>query len=400
MRSKSIRIKSKLSLPLVSICARVVTAIAVSIVLSACDGGISGTGDGGPVTIQPGDSADSTGNTNTIDSGIDSGSDSDVASPADSGDPTTQSPDAGDIALPLPDLSLLVPEALLQTTLRNDGISATVPFTTELITLTQEVNETIESISAAQTMQTTAISSRFNDSRFDNVLSFSIDGTDTIVASADATALRFFFSDNSARAIHLFQQDDTITLRRVDRNNNTVFQAKIVSVSESSTAIGAALNNNGMQLYLESYSTAEFTTAFTHHPADPTIPRQRELIDPDGAVSVVQTCTGAIAECMSDSDYANTDATTGTRFSNAAQAIANALSTPENAPLITLPDGVDEAVLATSVDAQPTEDQIQCGVQTVDNSIRLFCLRPLPLESDVSLFSETVAGGEIFYQRL
>ena len=323
-----------------------------------------------------------------------------MASPADSGDPTTQSPDAGDIALPLPDLSLLVPEALLQTTLRNDGISATVPFTTELITLTQEVNETIESISAAQTMQTTAISSRFNDSRFDNVLSFSIDGTDTIVASADATALRFFFSDNSARAIHLFQQDDTITLRRVDRNNNTVFQAKIVSVSESSTAIGAALNNNGMQLYLESYSTAEFTTAFTHHPADPTIPRQRELIDPDGAVSVVQTCTGAIAECMSDSDYANTDATTGTRFSNAAQAIANALSTPENAPLITLPDGVDEAVLATSVDAQPTEDQIQCGVQTVDNSIRLFCLRPLPLESDVSLFSETVAGGEIFYQRL
>jgi len=314
---------------------------------------------------------DNTGATNNVDSGADSTPES----PADAGvatepDPTTQAPQVDDINLLLSDISILLPDALLQSNARNDGSSATVPFTTQLLTLTQEANEAINAISTDQAMQSPEVSAQFNDSRFNNVAGFTLDNTDTIVASADAGDLRFFFS-----------------------------QATIVSLAESSI-IAADLNENGIQTYLQSYSTMQFTAAFTQHPTDPTVPRQRELIDQTGTVTVLQNCTGAITDCISDSDFSNTDTDIGMQFSNATQAIATALSVPENAPSNALPDGVNEAVLTTSAATQPTEDQILCGLQTVDGSIQFFCLRPLPLESDASVFSETVSGGEIFYQLL
>ena len=89
-----------------------------------------------------------------------------------------------------------------------------------------------------------------------------------------------------------------------------------------------------------------------------------------------------LADCLSDGDFSSTDTNADLQFFSATQAIATALSAPENAPLNTLADGVNEAVLAESGTTQPTEDQIQCGLQTVDNNIRFFCLRPLPLESE------------------
>jgi len=192
-------------------------------------------------------------------------------------------------------------------------------------------------------MQSPEVSAQFNDSRFNNVAGFTLDNTDTIVASG----------------------------------SNSVFQATIVSLAESSI-IAADLNENGIQTYLQSYSTMQFTAAFTQHPTDPTVPRQRELIDQTGTVTVLQNCTGAITDCISDSDFSNTDTDIGMQFSNATQAIATALSVPENAPSNALPDGVNEAVLTTSAATQPTEDQILCGLQTVDGSIQFFCLRPLP----------------------
>ena len=373
-----------------------IAVVIFSLWLSACGGGISGTGDGGPIVTQPTESINSTGSTDTVDTS----SDTVPESPADTGvsdqdGPAT--PTAVDINLLLPDLSLLVPDTLLQVNAQGQSVSATVPFTAQLITLTQEVTETINAISGAQATPMTEINSQFSDSRFNNMLSFSLQGTETIAASSNDTDLRFFFSNNPERAIHLLQQDGTITLRRVDRSDNSVFQARIVSRADSSV-IRADLNINGIPSYLESYSTAEITAAFSQHPTDPTVPRRRELIDPAGVVLVVQNCTGA-ADCFTNSGFSNTDAT-GLQFSSATQAIEAALPEPVNSPLITLPDGVTEAVLAVTESAQPTEDQIQCGVQTVDDNIQLFCLRPLALETNGSLFSETVSGGEIFYQRL
>ncbi len=408
MQSKSVSSNSHLSLPFVNSRAKVWSAIIVGLLLSACGGGISGTGDGGiiqPTNSQSTDAIDSTGNTAEIDSGTDAGI-------ADGADQTPQSPTADNANLPIPDLALLAPETLLQTNSRNEGTSATVSFTTQLLALAQEAAETSNAISMADTTQLDitpvdiALPNEISN-QFTSTLSFSIDGTDTVVASSDANELRFFFSNNTQRAIHLLQQGNTITVRRVDRISNSVFQATIVSLPDStnstatnSTAIRADLNVNGVQTYLESYSTAEFTAAFTQHPTDPTIPRQRELIDPVGAVLVLQNCTGLIADCISDGDFSNTDADVGMQFSSAAQTIANALSEPVNSPASALPDGVNEAVLTASDINQPTEDQIQCGLQRVDNNIRLFCLRPVPLASDVGLFSETVSGAEILYQLL
>jgi len=402
MRSKSVHTNRYLPQTITYNFAKVLAAIAISILLSACGGGISGTGDGGP-RITPTESLDNTGTASNVDAGSDSAPDSSADSAdsnvTDGADPTTQAPTINGTNLLLPDVSTLVPDALLQTNVRNEGISSTVSFTTQLITLTQEVTATINAINSDQATQAPEQSAQFNDSRFNNITGYSLDGTDIVVASADTTDLRFFFSDNSQRAIHVFQQDGALTVRRLDRNRNSVFQATIVSLTDSAI-IGAALNENGIQTYIQSYSTAQFTAAFIQHPTDPTIPRQRELIDPSGAVTVVENCTGVLADCLSDSDFSSTDANANLQFLNAAQTIATALSAPENAPLNTLADGVNEAVLAESGITQPTEDQIQCGLQTVDGNIRFFCFRPLPLESEVSLFSETVAGGQIFYQLL
>ena len=101
MRSKSVYSNSHLSLP-VTICgAKVWSALIISLLLTACGGGISGTGDGGiiqPTNSQSTDSEssgsmDNIGNTADIDSGSDSGPDSDTdAGIADGADPTPQSP--------------------------------------------------------------------------------------------------------------------------------------------------------------------------------------------------------------------------------------------------------------------------------------------------------------------
>ena len=314
--------------------------------------------------------------------------------PAPAPDTTTTTVDLINLMLPL-----LVPDTLLEVNTRNEGISASVPFTAQLLTLTEEVTETISAIGSARATPTTEINSQFNDTRFNNILSFSLQGTETIMASAEDTELGFFFSINSERAIHLLQQDDTVTLRRVDLSGNSVFQAKIVTLTNS-TVIAADLNTLGIQSYLEAYSTDQFTAVVTQHPTDTSVPRQRELIDPTGTIFEVQNCTGPIEDCSSDSDFSNTDADIGLQFLIATRTFAAALSEPGNAPSLTLPDNVNEAVITATANLTPTEDQIQCGLQRVDNNTRFFCLRPLPLESDINLFSETVSGGAIFYQAL
>jgi len=407
MRSNSVHSNSHLLLPVVTNCVKLMSAIVISLLLTACGGGISGTGDGG--VIQPTTSADNTGSTNNTDSGSDIAAESPAdanisdADISDGAGPTTQNPTVENTFSPLTNLDSLVPDRLLQTSIRNEGLTATASFTDQLVQFVQEVTDTSNAISTAVAFQAAPISTEF-----DSTLSFSIDGTDTIVASSDTSDSRFLFSNNSERAIQLLtlQTDSLPTviqvnqIRRVDHNSNSVFQATIAFVSDFTTIIRADLNINGVPSFLEFRSIPDFGVAFTQHPTDPTIPRQRELIGFDGEALAIQTCTGVIEDCSDDSDFSGTEGNFELEFLTSAFQIENALSQIENIPAFTLPDGVNEAVLATSGNIQPTEDQIQCGLQRVDNNIRFFCLRPLPLESDVSLLSETVSGGEIIYQLL
>ena len=196
MRSNSVHSNSHLLLPVVTNCVKLMSAIVISLLLTACGGGISGTGDGG--VIQPTTSADNTGSTNNTDSGSDIAAESPAdanisdADISDGAGPTTQNPTVENTFSPLTNLDSLVPDRLLQTSIRNEGLTATASFTDQLVQFVQEVTDTSNAISTAVAFQAAPISTEF-----DSTLSFSIDGTDTIVASSDTSDSRFLFSNNS-----------------------------------------------------------------------------------------------------------------------------------------------------------------------------------------------------------
>lgn len=376
---------------------KLLAIISVSVLLSACGGGISGTGDGGPIIIESVESTDSMGNSANADSGTTDSTGANVGG-GDSGNfdvpSNTTSPTIPNV--PTPDLSMLVPDTLLQARMRNDGVSATQPFIAQLVAVNQEVSATFSMFDTLQTTQTDNLTGYF-----DKTLSFSHNGTDTTIAWADTMALRFLLTVNSDRAIHVLQEDNTLTIRRVDRNNNALFQATVKTLTNGSV-MEADLNNNGDQKYLQTYSGPLFTAAYIQHPTDPAITRQRELIDPSGTVSVIQNCSAASQDCKDDSAWSNASTNASARLAEGTSQINSALSAvtlPQG--LLTgdvLPDNVTEAVLAATLNQQPTEPEIQCGLQQVDDNVRAFCLQPLPLIAEVALFSEMLSGGEIFYQ--
>jgi len=375
---------------------KLLSAVAISLWLSACGGGISGTGDGGPqIIIESVDSSGNTGNPGDSGSADSTGA---TTGGGDSGNvdasPTTASPTTPNV--PTPDLSMLVPETLLQARLRNDGVSATQPFIAQLVAVSQDVSATFDAFDSVQTNQTDVVSGPFN-----KTLSFSQNGTDTTLAWADTTQLRFLLTINSERAIHVLQENNKLTIRRVDRINNAVFHAIVKTLPEGSV-VEADLNNNGDQKYLQTYSGPQFTAAYMQHPTDTAITRQRELIEPSGAVSVVQNCSANSQNCNDDSAWSNPSTSASTQLTEGTTQINSAIPTATLPQGLlagdALPDNVTEAVVAATQNQQPTESEIQCGLQQVDNNVRAFCLQPLPLVSELVLFGEQLSGGQIFYQ--
>ena len=357
----------------------IVFYIVVGLLLNACSGGISGTGDGG----QPGDVIN-------VDQNV---SDGDGSAPQTGGD--AGSGDSDDDSIPqTPDTSRIIPAALQQLNMQNDSASAALPLIAQLSSLQQEVNTALEMTGTAAGTLTTNVSDAF-----DATFRFTFNNTETLIARSSFSTVSYIFSTNSERTLYVLQEDNRVTARHLDRTSNSLLQARIILMADGSTIIEADLNQNGIQSYFQTYSDASTTAVFSEHPTDPTIARQRELIDTNGALTILQNCTAATQDCDLDSSWSNENATSNVQFSNARNSIEADLDTVTSPP-ITLPDSVDEAVATQQTNNdQPTEEQIQCGVQRVTDTVRVFCWLPQPL-APTSLFSETLAGDEIFYQPL
>lgn len=355
--------------------------------IGACGGGISGTGDGGtPIVIGPEN------NTGVADS-------SDAGADGNSLDATvTPGPTGSDQSARTPDVSQLLPETLRLLIARNENASSAQPLATQLNALQQEVDI------ALQIANTVAGTSEENISdEFATTLRHSLDNTETVIARSANTATSYLFSTSNERVIQVLQQDDNLTVRYLNRNLNSLLQATINSGTDDNTIIEADLNQNGIPSYLKILSTSLRTIVFEQHPTDTSIEQQRELLDPSGNILTVQNCTAASQNCAIDSNWSNSDPVTDTQFNTDRTTIDNRLSVITS-PLASLPDGVNEAVLSEETTQSPTDEQIQCGIQRLTNTgetntIRAFCFLPQPL-GPTSLFSETLAGGEIFYQLL
>lgn len=363
----------------------------LSLLITACSGGIDGTGDGGPVIIQPGDTIADVPDGGT--SGVGSNPDSSAAPTANTGTPI------------LPDLSNRIPKALLEAHNRNEQTSGSEPFIQQLILASADFEQINNELTVASGVTIgTAV-----DGYFDNSVEFSQPGRTTIKWSNDNTAISLSTA-NENRIVYLLMLDQTLTIRRFDRTNNLLFQAEIHSLPESGndSILEATLNNNGALSYLRSYSSdaqAGNTAIFTQHPTDTNSEQRREIIDQSGTVIDIQTCTvtNSAGRCQSDTDWAVVnDAGSGNAELQFSTAINNIDITLElrRSPLTSLPQGVNEAVIATTDDTTATAGNIQCGLQIVDGVVRAFCIEPQPLEANGNLFQEILSGGEVFYQLL
>lgn len=356
---------------------------AMSLFISACGGGISGTGDGGPGIIV--EQISEMGGTDGADSSVDGATEdtSAVASPTD----------AGNIALS-PDVSQLVPQVLQNLNTRTGDIdSVALALAAQLTALQQEVNVTLQSISTAPGTPDESFSEQF-----DTANRYIQGNTETVLANDATTSSSYLFSTNDERVIYVLQQGDTTTVRQLTKSSNDLLQANVISLTDGETVIQADLNRNGTQSYITALSTTETSIVFEQHPTDTTIARHRELIDQSGNLQTIQSCTASSQNCVLDSSWTNTDTATSTQFNNALTTIEGSLNSII-APFGSIPPDTAEAVLTEPTSDNFTEEQILCGLQRVDSTTRVFCVQPPPFTS-TSLFSETLAGGEIFYQLL
>ncbi len=369
--------------------AGIALVVTLSLFTAACSGGISGTGDGRPVIIEPGE----TGSDTTVIDGVGGTTDSNAAPTANTNLPT------------LPELSLAIPTALLEAHGRNESISESAPFTQQLILVSTD----FEQIQSELSIATDAAINTAVNNYFDSSVEHSLSGDTVIRWSSDNAAISVF-STNADRIIYFLQVDETLTIRRFDRNTNVLFQAAIDSPPEnnSESVLETTLNNNGINSYLRAYSSgaeAGATVTFIQHPTNISIERQREIIDQSGAVIDIQTCTVASSpeSCQSDANWAVvTDSGNGTASQLFTTAINNINARLElrQTPIPSIPQEVNEAVIATTTEQLSAAENIQCGLQVVDGTVRAFCVEPLPLEASGTLFQEILSGGEVFYQLL
>ena len=371
-------------------------------ILSACGGGISGTGDGGLIVAET-DTAATVDAPNAI---ADSSTDAQDADGGDTSDGAAdQAPGADQlpngIDSVVPDLSQLA-STIIQTGSNATSISESLQLALNLETIATELQQLQAEIISQQGLQVAVSVSTF----FDNTLTLLQDGIESVINVSNDNSLQSVFSTNSNRTLYLLLENQRLTVRRIDLVQNSLFQASLVPLGNTADlVVEAVVNTNGNVRVIRSLSTTESTVTFADHPTDTTVQSQREIINPDGTTLVLETCTRATAanSCSLDSDWTATtstgDTATGDLFVQASATIEMQLTTIES-PLDALPGGVDSAVIASTENDQDVEENLQCGLQIFMQTLRPFCVQPQPFELNGTVFQETLSAGEIFYQRL
>jgi len=350
-----------------------------------------------PATAADVPNAVTDGNTEDVQDGsADEDDASDVAEPIAVADQLPASIDSV-----VPDLSQIA-NTIIQTGSSATNISASLQLAMNLQVIALELQQLQVEVTSSQNLQLTPAASTF----FDSTLTLTQADSNSVINLSNDNTLQTVFSTSSDRLLYLLQENQRLTLRRIDLAQNSLFQASIIPLGNATDIVAeAVINTNGDLTIIRSLSTTERTVTFADHPTDITVQSQREIINPDGTTLVLETCTRATAanSCLLDSDWTATtsieDTVTGSIFSEASAVIEMQLATIES-PLATLPDDVISAAIASTEDDQAVEDNLQCGLQVFMQTLRPFCIQPQPFELDGTVFQETLSGGQIFYQQL
>jgi len=380
--------------------------VLAAISVTGCGGGISGTGGGSIITT------DATIETDMADTGSitadSNGSVSDNNAPVDSGSPTADSVPVS-INNVIPDLSGLIAN-LIQSGNGADTNSVTRELAQNLIAIASQLQNLQ---SALQNQQNLPVSTTAG-SIFDNTAVFSQAGSNSTIQWTNDNALVSIVSTTDENTLYLLQENQRLTLRNLDRSQNTLFQASVVPTSNivatnpavatsAAVVVEAVSNNNGALIYTRALSSEDNTITFSEHPTDNTVQSQREILAANGTTIALETCTQATAinNCQTDTDWSavSTNATAANTFAVALENIEQSLADVVSA-LDTLPGGTSSAVIANTENVMAIDPNLQCGLQVVRGVVRSFCIQPLPLDPIGNVFEEIFSGGEIFYQRL
>ena len=407
------------------------------LVLVACSGGISGTGDGGDVIVDNNgltDGADSMASENmpvdalapeifppqlivSINNGLT------TIYPADNRFPTQpvthlisrQLGELSDISVTTQvDIALLETQLLDQIQqcqntspcqLTQGNVNAVVTQDTIAYELSLQTDAAADAIRVAGTEESFTNIQYASDLQgyFDKSLKYTRnDGLEVFIRWTNDRQLISTQTSNSAEAFYILSdlRQQTMTLRREDKTTTTVFHAVASNDSDGNTSVEADWHGTE-EHYVKAIATATTLTLYSLNPTDSTATRFREALTLpqqsytiDSCVTSGDTCDTWISVAMDEGNVTN-------RFSATQDTIGNFSLTLTDAPQPTLADDVREFVISADTNSnQPLPQSLYCAGQRVIETVRTFCWQPLPLEATSAFFEETLTSGGLGYRRL
>lgn len=375
--------------------------------LSACSGGISGTGDGSPI-ITPGEENSA--------GGIDSGDNS-----ADNLDSQLHSP----VQLPINGLNtaltnLSIPLSRQARLAAQDTI--TVLLETRFDAYTTAANQVYGDLRALQNTLTDKISQCDNSGQcdaipavisvefngatlvfnsiqysqalpgtFDNSLSYTRENGDFIrVLWTGDGSLISLYTDTNTHTTYALEDSlqSSLTFRQWSKSGQTLTQSNIVTDANNVRTIEADV----LDWYVRARVTEQFDVLYAASSTDNTI--RREAVSTENDLILSESCDSM--NCVWQPDHA-----TDSGIFVGSELTAGNFSQPSNTsiPGISIPEAIQRLVIAQTPNrVTPPTDSLVCGATTVQNTRRFFCWTPLPLsEHNNVIFEEQFSGGNAEY---
>lgn len=227
-------------------------------------------------------------------------------------------------------------------------------------------------------------------------------GTSVLLQWTTDNQLVSVVAENNAITTYLLTdfRQGTTTLRTDDKTSATVFQAVLNGTAAVGTTIEGDWHGN-QQHYIRATADEASVVLYAIHPTDSTVMPTREVFDVISGNYAIEACTTENAVCANWQTVANDSSAIGARLTANQATIGDFSLSISSSLQISIPAEVDEFVIATDIGTeQPEARSLVCSGQRVLDSVRSFCWQPLPLAGAVQVYEESTGNGNAVFQQL